>query len=200
MAADTRERLLDTAMALFAERGFDGVSIASIADVLGLSKQALLHHFNTKERLYGEVLARISRGFDERLERLNRNKGDAGELVEFFLSLAGESRVARTETALIVRELLDNRDRARDAGRWYLKPFLESLVEQVLSLEAWRMADRYTALAAVYQLLGAIHYFSISHETLEAMFGEDSFRLTTGAHERQLRHLLMTTLAAGPAS
>ena len=55
MAQDTRERLLDQAEPLFAERGFYGVSIAAIASELGLTKQALLHHFGSKEKLYGEV-------------------------------------------------------------------------------------------------------------------------------------------------
>lgn len=200
MAADTREKLVATATALFAERGFDGVSIASIADVLGLSKQALLHHFNTKERLYGEVLARISRGFEAHLERLEQHKGDTEKLIDFFMSLAEESLVERTETALLVRELLDNQHRAESAGRWYLKPFLESLTDQVLSLEPWRGAERSRALAAVYQLLGAINYFSISRDTLEAMFSEVQFQSIREAYRGQLRHLLSLALTTGPAS
>lgn len=199
MATDTRERLLDTATALFAERGFDGVSIASIAEVLGLSKQALLHHFNTKERLYGEVLERISRNFDVRLERLAESAGSPQALIEFFAAIVEESQASRTETALIVRELLDNRERAPEAGRWYLKPFLDALAEQVLSLPSWGGADRATAMAVVYQLLGAVHYFSISHDTLKAMFGESHFKALEAAHKQQYRHLLSAALSAGPA-
>ena len=45
MARVSREEYLDAAEALFAERGFYGVSIAAIAEQLGLTKQALLHHF-----------------------------------------------------------------------------------------------------------------------------------------------------------
>ena len=43
MHADTRQRLLDIAEQLFAERGFYGVSIAAIASEVGVSKR---HYFN----------------------------------------------------------------------------------------------------------------------------------------------------------
>ena len=39
MQADTRQRLLDIAEQLFAERGFYGVSIAAIASEVGFTKQ-----------------------------------------------------------------------------------------------------------------------------------------------------------------
>ena len=60
MAENTREKFLEVARRQFAGKGYDGASIASIAHELGLSKQALLHHFGSKEKLYGEVLAAIA--------------------------------------------------------------------------------------------------------------------------------------------
>ena len=59
-AADTRDQFIEAARRPFAERGFYGTSIAAIAEELGLTKQALLHHFGTKEKLYGDVLEEIS--------------------------------------------------------------------------------------------------------------------------------------------
>ena len=56
----TRDQLLAIAATQFAQKGFYGASIASIADELCLTKQALLHHFGSKEKLYGEVLQSIS--------------------------------------------------------------------------------------------------------------------------------------------
>ena len=53
---ETREALVEVARRLFSERGFYGVSVAAIASELGITKQALLHHFGTKEALYAEVL------------------------------------------------------------------------------------------------------------------------------------------------
>ena len=199
MASDTRERLLDTATELFAERGFEGVSIARIAETRGLSKQALLHHFSTKERLYGEVLGRISTNFEALLRHLTMSPGDVHGLVDVFLRLADESHQASNETGLLIRELLDNRERASHAAHWYLKPFLDSITDQVLALPAWRRAERPTALAAVYQILGAINYFAISRNTLEGMFGQSVFARIEAAHALQLKTLISNTLNAGPA-
>ena len=62
-AKNTKEALVITAQQMFAERGYDGVSIAEIAGDLGITKQALLHHFGSKEKLYGRVLEDLSQRF-----------------------------------------------------------------------------------------------------------------------------------------
>lgn len=46
---DTRERILDVALDLFTERGYDGTSLREIAEELGLTKAALYYHFESKE-------------------------------------------------------------------------------------------------------------------------------------------------------
>lgn len=48
--------ILDRAAALFARRGFTKTSVQDVADVVGLSKAGLLHHFPSKEALYTAVL------------------------------------------------------------------------------------------------------------------------------------------------
>jgi AcrR family transcriptional regulator len=51
------EGILDRAAALFARRGFAKTSVQDIADVVGLSKAGLLHHFPSKDALREAVLA-----------------------------------------------------------------------------------------------------------------------------------------------
>ena len=43
----TRAKILDGAKRLVMTQGFAGTSIAAIASELGLTKQALLHHFGS---------------------------------------------------------------------------------------------------------------------------------------------------------
>ena len=57
---DTRDRFIEVALQLFSEKGFYGASMDGIAREVGLTKQALIHHFGSKEKLYGAVLGRIS--------------------------------------------------------------------------------------------------------------------------------------------
>src|SRR5690348_2223245 len=41
----TREQLVEVAIRLFAERGFDGTSIEAVLDAAGVSRGPLYHHF-----------------------------------------------------------------------------------------------------------------------------------------------------------
>jgi AcrR family transcriptional regulator len=45
----TRERILDAALDLFIEKGFDKTSLREIAEQLGVTKAALYYHFASKE-------------------------------------------------------------------------------------------------------------------------------------------------------
>ncbi|MEW6124199.1 MAG: TetR/AcrR family transcriptional regulator [Pseudomonadota bacterium] len=56
--AETRNRLLDTAEALFAEHGFNGVSMRTITGAAGVNLAAAHYHFQSKEGLYRAVFAR----------------------------------------------------------------------------------------------------------------------------------------------
>jgi len=46
---DTRQRILDVALDLFIEQGFDGTSLRQIAEQLGVTKAALYYHFESKD-------------------------------------------------------------------------------------------------------------------------------------------------------
>jgi AcrR family transcriptional regulator len=49
--ASTRERILDVALDLFTDQGFDGTSMREIAERLHISKPAIYHHFASKEEI-----------------------------------------------------------------------------------------------------------------------------------------------------
>lgn len=55
---DARKRaILEAASAIFADEGYDGASLATIAKACGLSQAGLLHHYPSKELLLIAVLA-----------------------------------------------------------------------------------------------------------------------------------------------
>jgi AcrR family transcriptional regulator len=56
-ARETRQRILDIALELFAERGFAGTSVADIAGRLGTSKAALYYHFRSKAEIAEALIA-----------------------------------------------------------------------------------------------------------------------------------------------
>jgi AcrR family transcriptional regulator len=57
--AATRERILDIALELFNERGYDKTSLRDIAERLGTTKAALYYHFPRKEDILLELHLRL---------------------------------------------------------------------------------------------------------------------------------------------
>jgi len=49
--ASTRERILDVALDLFTDQGFDGTSMREIAERLDITKPAIYYHFASKEEI-----------------------------------------------------------------------------------------------------------------------------------------------------
>ena len=48
---DTRDRILEAALDLFIERGYDKTSLREIAERVGVTKAALYYHFSSKEEI-----------------------------------------------------------------------------------------------------------------------------------------------------
>ncbi|MEO6826465.1 MAG: TetR/AcrR family transcriptional regulator [Microbacteriaceae bacterium] len=77
-----REAILDAALALFSQVGFQGASLREIARKCGVSHQSLMHYFPTKQELLMQVLHR-------RDQRLAKHFDDpAGMAVRELVSLA----------------------------------------------------------------------------------------------------------------
>jgi AcrR family transcriptional regulator len=54
-----RDRILDAAMLVFRRHGFRRSSIEQAAEAAGLTRQALYHHFDSKEALFRAVVERV---------------------------------------------------------------------------------------------------------------------------------------------
>ena len=197
MQTDTKHRLLNTSEALFAERGFYGVSIAAIAKEMGFSKQALLHHYPTKEKLYGAVLQRISDDFlEQQLEAEQASRDPLERLRTFYLGLAKPSPENVQRTRLLMRELLDNNRRANSAENWYLRGFLTRIIQMVKAVEGLDELSDEQALITAYQWLGAVNYFLISPPTLSGIFGEASLEQIYQNFNSQLITLIESSIKA----
>ncbi len=197
MTASTRDQFIAAAKVLFAQRGFYGASIAAIATELGLTKQALLHHFGSKEKLYGEVLKALSGDLLAATAAITDAHPDPATRLEELVVLQLRSQMADPCAArLIMRELLDNERRAENAGNWYLQPYLDTLIDAALAIEPLRADSRGRALAIIYQLLGAAHYFTVSTPTLTSIFGAGQFGQARDSYEEELRLLVRARIAA----
>lgn len=60
MAGDTKQRILETALELFAQTGYLGTSMSDIAGQLGITKGALYKHYASKQEILSSIVARMN--------------------------------------------------------------------------------------------------------------------------------------------
>lgn len=53
---DTRERILEQALELFSEKGYDSVSVGEIARAVGIKAPSLYNHFPSKRAIFDAIV------------------------------------------------------------------------------------------------------------------------------------------------
>jgi len=79
---NARQRLLETATELFAEKGYAGTSVREIVDRAGVSKPVLYYYFKSKEGLFYAILEWAA---DAQQEILNEIFATAGTVLDRFI-------------------------------------------------------------------------------------------------------------------
>ncbi|HEU5149281.1 MAG TPA: TetR family transcriptional regulator [Iamia sp.] len=70
-AERSRSRLVDAALRLFVEHGYEATSVSQILEATGMAKGALYHHFpGGKRELFGEAVEVADHAFHEGLDRI----------------------------------------------------------------------------------------------------------------------------------
>ncbi len=117
LGAQTRERLLDAAERLFAERGFATASVRDITAAAGCNLAAVNYHFGGKHGLYGEVFRRrLAVMREQRMASIRQSRTGTASLEEtlrdfaatFLRPLVDKERGSRL-IEMISREMLDPR-------------------------------------------------------------------------------------------
>jgi AcrR family transcriptional regulator len=144
-AGETRERLLDVAEELFAERGFRGASVREITRLAACNLAAINYHFGGKAGLYREViLRRLAALRRRRIDSIGRTLADAGEgatlelLLRAFTAAFVEPLVSepggRTWLKLVSWEMVDPRLPRQTFFDEMIMPVQESLIAALMRL------------------------------------------------------------------
>ena len=67
--ADTRDRIVDSALRMASRNGFEGLTLGTLSTELGLSKSGLFAHFGSKDELQLQVLRAAVERFNETVVR-----------------------------------------------------------------------------------------------------------------------------------
>jgi AcrR family transcriptional regulator len=82
--SDTRERILDVALDLFIEKGYDKTSLREIAEHLGVTKAALYYHFPSKVDILSALHQRLHDLFAETIGTFGRLESSPEEWPAVF--------------------------------------------------------------------------------------------------------------------
>ncbi|GAA2499802.1 TetR/AcrR family transcriptional regulator [Terrabacter carboxydivorans] len=90
----TRDRVLEAASSVFAERGFHGATVEDICDRAGFTRGAFYSNFSSKDDLVVELSRRHSEALVDRIRRAGkREHAGADEVLrDVFAALADDSR------------------------------------------------------------------------------------------------------------
>ena len=123
-APDARARVLDAAVELFADQGYDGTSVSQVIARAGVAKGGFYHHFASKEALLYEVYGDLlNRQLENMATIVARNLPAAETLRALIVDLV-ETTAASARPALVfwreMNKLGDERTREyRRARRRY---------------------------------------------------------------------------------
>ena len=74
--ASTKEKITATALALFAQRGYDGVSVRDICKQVGIKESSLYYHFPSKQAILTTLLSHFENRAAEGMAQLEQALGD----------------------------------------------------------------------------------------------------------------------------
>ena len=83
--AEKKEKILESAMDTFAEKGFDGANMRQIASAAGVNKYMLYYHFEDKMTLFEQVLETVSRPVFSRLTAAIHDAANLEQAVSSYL-------------------------------------------------------------------------------------------------------------------
>lgn len=140
--AETKERILDTAERLFAERGFEATSIRDITGAAEVNLASINYHFRTKQELIAAVFVRrvgpINQRRMELLAEIEQNARPmpptVEALIEAMIRPAAETGFDKQKGSEILLRL---------TGRFFSEPNVN--IEQLIHANFQKMMSRFTA-------------------------------------------------------
>jgi AcrR family transcriptional regulator len=137
-----REALLAAAAALIRERGYDGASLAELAERLNVTKPTIYHYFGGKAELYAEIVARSQGATIDFIREAAEGPGTARErLRRIMLGYAGivngdlgTGLIFSAPPELTPETRAAIRARAREANALILRVFEDGAADGTLTI------------------------------------------------------------------
>ena len=149
MAGETKERILNTALALFSQRGYLGTSMSDIANELGMTKGALYKHYTSKQEILDRITARMGELDQERAQAYQMPDAEPDGFAEAYRNTPAEK--IRTYSVAQFRHWTEDGFSAR--------------FRKLLTLEQYR-APAFATLYQNYLASGPVSYMAEIFHTM----------------------------------
>lgn len=94
---NTRERISDEALTLFAKRGFDGVTVKDIAAAVGIKDSSLYKHYASKQEIFNSIIDQMQVRLDEMHARLQVPDARTGDVSAHYSEISPDALAAVVE-------------------------------------------------------------------------------------------------------
>ena len=189
----TEARILSVATVAFGTRGFDSVSLDDLAAELGITKQAILHHFGSKRGLLDAVIDHACIDLIVAFDGALRDAGVGWERIESIVRTIFRVAMRRPELLGLVREVSRLGGDAAARITTDLEPFVQRATvffEREMDAGRVRRCDPGLLLVSAYStVLGA----ATEVELLRAVGVEPTLR-STAIRRRELLSFLRAAM------
>lgn len=86
----TKQTILDEALSLFSEKGYDAVSVGQIAAAVGIKAPSLYKHFKSKQDIFDAILDNMKKRYSEQTNSLQIDGLDANADINVFTTMSEE--------------------------------------------------------------------------------------------------------------
>ena len=176
----TRERILDTAEVLFAQKGYQAVSIREITSGAHCNLAAVNYHFGNKENLYQEVFrsrwvpraARVRESFKKAVASQTSLSVPTvvRALAQAFVEgpLSDEERLRHSQ--LMTREMTQPTKAFELVAQQVIEPFFKEVGEKLSSVLSDEMGQE-QMLLNIFSIFAMVLYFNFARVAVSRLTG-----------------------------
>lgn len=195
---ETKERLLEAAGRVFAERGFRDATVREICQQAGANVAAVNYYFGDKQRLYIESVKRAHARRQEAvpLPRWSDETPADERLRGFVQTLLGRilgDPHSAWQAQLMFREMQQPTAACSELVDEYIRPHFEILQKIVAELAPEGVSERQIRLIA-FGVVGQCLYFRIAEPVVRQLLDQGEFAQVEP--QRLAEHITQWTLAA----
>lgn len=175
----TRERIIDAAGEIFAERGFDSTTVRDICQSAGANIAAVNYYFGDKQRLYIEAVMRAHRWRMEQaaLPAWSADTTPEEKLTDFITTFIRRVRTGPGDTwhtRLVMREILNPSAACAELVKSSIRPQFEVLVGILRELLPEVTDDKKLHLTA-FSIVGQCLFYHFADPVVRNLLGLDEY-------------------------